>query len=356
MAEMAGHMANSSSSKKRNLFRFILLAATVVSLMYVPWNLLWAWLAPLPETIQEQIDDAVDHGLDGIIVYVDRSGEEATHFAAGWKDRDTRVPADPQALFKIGSISKLYIAAAVARLVSAEVLSLDDTLASLMPEYATRIENTDRITLRQMVQHRSGIPNFSEHPDYPWPNPPKQEKENIEYALDQPADFQPGQDYGYSNTNYALIGEVLDKTLGYSHHRYIKREILAPLGLNNTYSLLSEVDQDDVMSGYFVGYEQDIKLNDFVGASGSMIATAQDVGMFLRALNEGTLFTDDEQAVYSSIYEYGHTGSLPGYSSIARYHDDIDAVVVQFVNTSGGKTWSMTEIVYDRILKILRRS
>lgn len=89
-----------------------------------------------------------------------------------------------------------------------------------------------------------------------------------------------------------------------------------------------------------------------------MIATAEDVGIFLRALNDGSLLSEEEQAIYSSIYVYEHTGSVPGYSSnlsIARYHADIDTEVIQFVNSSGGKSWTMTEIVYDRILKILRR-
>jgi hypothetical protein len=86
-----------------------------------------------------------------------------------------------------------------------------------------------------------------------------------------------------------------------------------------------------------------------------MVATAEDTGIFLRALNDGSLFNDDEQAVYSSIYEYEHTGLLAGYSSIARYHEDIDAVVIQFVNTSGGHSWLTTEVVYNRIVEILRK-
>jgi len=151
-----------------------------------------------------------------------------------------------------------------------------------------------------------------------------------------------------------LIGEILDKTLGYSHHQYIRKEILIPNNLNNTYSLLSEVDGNKVMSGYTVGYDGDLKYYDFINPSGSMVATAEDVGTFLRALNDGSLLNDDEQTIYSSIYEYEHTGLLPGYSSIARYHKDIDAVVIQFVNTSGGYTWNLSEIVYNRIVKILR--
>ncbi len=86
-----------------------------------------------------------------------------------------------------------------------------------------------------------------------------------------------------------------------------------------------------------------------------MVATAQDVGVFLRAFNDGTLLNDDEQAIYSSIYEYGHKGWLLGYQSITRYHEDIDAVVVQFVNTTGGDSELLTIVVYNRIVRILGR-
>ncbi len=67
-----------------------------------------------------------------------------------------------------------------------------------------------------------------------------------------------------------------------------------------------------------------------------MVATTQNVGIFLRALNDGSLLNDNEQAIYSSIYEYEHTDWILGYYSIARYHKDIDTVVIQFVNTNGG--------------------
>ncbi|MCP4374322.1 MAG: serine hydrolase, partial [Deltaproteobacteria bacterium] len=84
--------------------------------------------------------------------------------------------------------------------------------------------------------------------------------------------------------------------------------------------------------------------------------TAEDVGIFLRALNDGSLLNDDEQTIYSSIYEYEHKGWVLGYQSIARYHKDIDTVVIQFVNTTGGNGDSelTLNVVYDRIVRILR--
>ncbi len=86
--------------------------------VFPPWDGIWSSIAPLPDTVQEQVDDAIGYGLDGIIVYVDEAGQPPAFYAAGWENKETQVPADPHALFKIASISKLYIAAATAKLVS----------------------------------------------------------------------------------------------------------------------------------------------------------------------------------------------------------------------------------------------
>lgn len=329
----------------------------VCIVVFPPWDGILAWLEPLPDTVQEQVDAAIDHGLDGIIVYVDQSGKSPAHYTAGWKNRAAQVPADPQALFKIGSISKLYIAAATAKLVNDQSLSLDDMLADHLPELVGRIENADQITLSMMLQHRSGIPNFTDQGEFDWANPPTNTSKSLELVLDEPADFEPDSGYSYSNTNYLLIGNILDKTLGYGHQQYISTEILAPLGLTHTYGLLSQVDIGDVVSGYHFPSNEDFRDVEFLSPSGSMVATAQDVGIFLRALNDGSLLNDDEQTIYSSIYEYEHTGWVLGYQSFARYHEDIDTVIIQFVNTTGGNgnTELTSNVVYNRIVRILRR-
>lgn len=355
-------MENLNKSRAVRGLRIIMpLVAMVSVLIFAPLDGVSAWMAPLPGAVQAQVDDAIDHGLDGIIVYVDQAGKAPEFYAAGWKNKSTREPADPHALFKIGSIHKLYIATAVAKLVNNGSLSMDDTLADHLPELAGRIEYADQITLRMMVQHRSGIPNFTDHTEFDWFAPQTDEEKNLELVLDDPADFKPDTRYGYSNTNYLLIGRILDKVLGYSHHQYVGNEILVPLGLTNTHFSLNEVEYDDVVSGYWYEYDDDLR---FLG--GSMIATAEDVGIFLRALNDGSLLNDDEQAIYSSMYEYEHTGWVPGYYSIARYHEDIDTVVIQFVNTTGGDTSGLSNvtggkatlisnIIYNRIVRILHR-
>lgn len=333
----------------KQILRIVFIMASIGSLFFVPWVLVKAWILPLPDTVQEQVNEAIGLGFDGTIVYVDEAGKPPAFYAAGWKNRETKIPADPLSLFKIASISKLYVAVAITKLVHNKRLSLDETLAHYFPELVGRIENADKITLRMMVQHRSGIPNLTDTPNF-WEHPPQSSKEALELVLDLPADFEPGEDYEYSNTNYLLISELIDKVVGYSHYQYIKEEILIPLGVKNTFGSLRDVNIDDVMSGYYVGIEADLKTEEH-----GMLATAEDVGIFLRALNDGSVFDEGEQEIYSSIYEYDHTGWVPGYQSIAEYHKDIDAVVIQFVNTTGGYNWNTMEIVYNRIIKILRR-
>ena len=333
------------------IVRIVLLIGTITSMFFVPWILVWVWILPLPDTVQEQVNEAIGHGFDGMIVYVDEAGETPAFYTGGWKDRNNKIPADPKALFKIDSISKLYVAVAITKLVNDKRLSLDKTLANYFPELVGRIENAEKINLRLMVQHRSGIPNYTDYPGY-WENPPDSREETLELALDLPANFEPDKDYGYSNTNYLLLRELIGKVVGYSQHQYIKEEILIPLELNNTFFSLKEVDIDDVMSGYYVGYEPDLKT-----VEQGMLATAEDVGIFLRALNDGSVFDEGEQEIYSSIYVYEHGGLVPGYQSLAEYHKDIDTVVIQFMNTTNfdGYNWNLSEIVINRIVKILRR-
>ena len=195
------------------------IVAIVCVVVFPPWNGIFAWLAPLPDTVRQQVDEAVDYDLDGIIVYIDQAGQPSALYAAGWKDRAREVPTDPEALFKIGSISKLYLAVAAVKLVQAGELSLDDTLAERLPGIADRITHADRITVRMLLQHRSGIPNSTDAEGFDWTAPPSGLYASLELIRDQPAEFAPGVEYSYSNTNYLLLGSILDRVLGFSHRR-----------------------------------------------------------------------------------------------------------------------------------------
>lgn len=341
-------------NKKRLKFfiRIALFAGTAISMFFVPWILIKAYLMPLPKTVQEQVNEAIEYGFDGIIVYIDQAGHEPEFYAAGWKNREKKIPADPHALFKIASIAKLYDALTITKLVHDKKLSLDKTITDYLPELAGKITNAEKITLRMLVQHRSGIPNFTNIPEF-WSNPPQSTQEVLELVYGVPANFEPGEDYEYSNTNYVLLHEIMERVLGYNRYKYMREHIFLPLGLKHTYGSIHEINMDSLMSGYYVGVNKDIKDVDY----GSMIATAEDVGKFVRALNDGTAFREGERELYASLYVFDHTGLIPGYQSIARYHKDMDAVIVQFVNTTNfdGYEWSLGEIIYNRIVKIVRK-
>lgn len=336
---------------RKQILRVVLIVASILSLFFVPWLLVKAWILPLPNTIQEQVDEAIDYGFDGVVVYIDQAGKAPSCFASGWHDREEKIPAKPNALFKIASISKLYDVVAVTKLVSDGRLSLDKTVADYLPELVGRVENAAEITLRLMIQHRSGIPNFTDAPNF-WAAPTETYEESLALILDRPANFEPGESYEYCNTNYLLINKIMDDALGYDNFKFIKQEILIPLNLNNTFGSLKEVDIDDVMSGYHVGYPFDLKRDEH-----GMLATAEDLAIFLRALSSGTLFKPGEQEIYSSIYEYEHGGWVPGYQSFAKYHKDIDAVVIEFYSTTDPKlyNWNLSEIINSRVIKILKK-
>ena len=338
-----------TKKKKKILARVILLIGTVTSLFFVPWILVWAWILPLPDTVQEQVDEAIGHGFDGIIVYVDQVGKPPAFYTGGWKDRENKIPADPKSLFKIASISKLYTAVALTKLAKEKRLSFDQKLSDYFPELVGRIENSEQITLKMMVQHRSGIPNYTDNPAF-WLDEQGNGQNALDFALDLPASFDPDEGYEYSNTNYLLLRRIMDDVLGYSHNNYIKEKILEPLNLKNTFFSITEVNLDDVMSGYYVGFDEDFKAREY-----GMMATAQDVGTFLRALNDGSVFEEGEQEMYP--YEYEHGGLVVGYQSLSEYHEDIDTVVVQFINTTdfSGYEWNLSEITINRIVKILKR-
>ncbi|MFN3195223.1 MAG: serine hydrolase domain-containing protein [Chlorobiota bacterium] len=337
-----------TKKQKILIIRVTLLIGAIVSLFFVPWLLVKAWLLPLPDSIQEQLEEAIDHGLDGMIVYIDQTDRPSKYFASGWHNKESKKPAKPGALFKIASISKLYDAVAVSKLVNDGRLSLDKTLAYYLPELRGRIENADKITLRLMLQHRSGIPNYTESPNY-WAAP-KGYSESLELILDKPSNFDPGEDYEYCNTNYLLLGKIMNTILGYDKFEFIKERILTPFDLNSTFGSLNEVNMDDVMSGYHIGHPYDLKADEY-----GMLATAEDVGIFLRALNDGSLFEPGEKVIYDSIYEYEHSGWVPGYQSFAKYDKELDAVVVLFYSTTDPKLyyWNLSQIINNRIIKIL---
>jgi len=306
-----------------------------------------------PTSIQAVLNDAVRQGVDGIFVYVEQPSKIDKSYSAGIQDKAIQLPADANSLFKIASISKLFIAVSAAKLIDQEYLSLNDTLASWLPELANRIENSETITIAQMIQHRSGIADFDSQLGFDWENAHTNIDSTLLFALDKPADFLPDSKYEYSNTNYLLLAKILDRAIGYNHQVFITENILVPLGMNDTYLELSDIDPSLLAKGYWGNVER--SMQDYAIPGGSMISTVKDISIFIRALNTGNLLSPSEKNVYASVYWFNHSGWLPGYQSAANYYSDIDAVVIQFVNTTGGNSESIASTSNEQILNVLSK-
>ncbi len=304
-------------------------------------------------SVDSALDYGVDNGLDGIWAYVDDGSPSPQFKTAGDRDRATLAPADPTDLFKIASISKMFIAVATTKLVATGTVRLDDTLAFWLPDLESRIANADSITVQDLLRHRSGVPDFDSQPGFSWQNAHTDVDAVLGLVLDRPADFAPDARFEYSNTNYLLIGRIIDTALGYHHHQFVQNEILSPLGMVSTYSLLGDTDAALLAAGYWGGVDRTGQ--DYVVPGGSMVSTARDVGVFMRALATGSLLTPDERTIYESLFAgFGHSGWLPGYQSEARYFGDFDTVLVLFVNETGGNSEALKDEVFQSLVDYLR--
>lgn len=315
-------------------------------------------VAPAPivtgaNSVEEVLSDGVGRGVDGIWVYID-DGTATSTKVAGVRSRATLAPGEANDLFKIASISKLFIAVSTVKLVEAGLLGINDSLAMWLPIEAARIDNADDITVRQLLQHRSGVPDFDSQTGFSWTRAHTDEDVLLQLIYDKAADFDPNERYEYSNTNYLLLGRILNAALGYHHHDFVQNNILSPLGMTNTYSLLSDVDPGLLARGYWD--DVDRTTQDYVIPGGSMVSTAADTGIFMRALARGDLLTDRERALFSSMFAgYAHSGWLPGFQSVARYYADMDTVIVQLINTTGGSSEQVAQDVQANLLEFLRR-
>ncbi len=303
-------------------------------------------------SLQGALNNAVNRGVDGLMLTVLKPGNTES-YAAGTASRASGEPMDTNGLFKIASVSKLFLAVAVVQAQEQGLLALDDSLSQHLPDLADRIANSDQITLRHMIQHRSGIPDFDSQFGFSWENAHTDTERVLNYALDLPADFAPDSRFEYSNTNYLLLGLVLDSALNYSHHDFIQAEILDPLALRDTYHLQTALGTLPLVRGYWNDVDTTNRL--YLIAGGAMVSTPRDVAVFLDALARSELLSDAAQAIYEDVYWLEHSGWVPGYQTIARYESRSNATVVLHMNTTGGNSEEVLSETYDRIISILRR-
>jgi D-alanyl-D-alanine carboxypeptidase len=229
--------------------------------------------------------------------------------------------------FRAGSIAKPFVAVAVLRLAERGRLSLDARLPTVLPaSIAGRFQSAGDITVRMLLGHRSGIPEWGspELDDQIARDPAKVWKvtELLDLAAAKPPVFAPGTSYAYSNTDYNLLGLIIERLTGHSWRREVARRVIAPLGLARTY--LPAPGNRSVKGAHAHGYRRsdggllDLTRLDpsIAGAAGgnALVTTVQDLARFLDALLKGKLFR--RRATLRQMLTFGAAtgeGGVTGY-------------------------------------------
>jgi len=307
----------------------------------------------------------------GSILLIDKPGEPLWIGATGRSNLEYQTPMKTIDQFRTGSITKMFTAVVIMRMVEEQKLSLEDKLIDLLPETSGNIEKADRITLRHLLSHLSGIidpPNESLNYQAEIINNPNYMYDmNIEKMLDKyvygkKLHFEPGTGYSYSNTNYWLLGMIAERKSGQTIQVLMNNCIFTPLSLTHTY--IEKRDDRNVVRGYVDFYNNGILMDvsqwDRAEGDGQpdggLITNAEDLNKFMRALFSGQLVSlstleemkkiqlpgcNSPECEYGLGLElwrtdagiaYGHNGSLVGLEANALYYEETGGISILYKN------------------------
>ncbi len=283
----------------------------------------------------------------------------------------------PEVHHRIGSVTKTFTATLLLEAADEGLLSLDDTI----DEYVKGVPNGDEITLRQMSDMTSGIASYTEDEQWAkeWLSDPTRvwkPEELARIGIKESPLFDPGTEWFYSNTNYVLLGLVLEKVTGKPIAQLYQKEIIGPLELKETSfpngdsAIPEPYDHGYTLQGKSSG-DKPVDSTDWspseAWTAGEMISTVDDLLLYGRALGtgEGLLSPKEQKERLDSFVDdvpplnqpplkgdlaygiglgkdhgwIGHNGEIPGYNTYLFYHPDLEAVVVVEVNSdiSSGK-------------------
>jgi CubicO group peptidase (beta-lactamase class C family) len=223
--------------------------------------------------------------VDGDHVLLDRG--------YGMADLDWAVPDAPDVKFRIGSLTKQFTAALVLLLEQDGKLSLSDPISLRLPEAPAAWA---KITIAQLLHHTSGIPDFTADPRFGvWSASPRTPKEIIALVADKPLDFPTGSKFAYSNTNYEVLGAIIERVSGRTYADVLKSRLLAPLGLKDT-----GLDADDLVLPHRAsGYARNESAWTYARsesmsvpwAAGAMYSTTADLTRWAQALHGGKVLS-----------------------------------------------------------------
>ena len=345
-----------------------------------PDNKVATFPSPLPPkeslTYRSILEWSHENGMPGAILLV-KSPKTNFLESIGLADVKQSIPMRTDHAFRIGSVTKTFLGVVAAQLQTEGKLDTDLPITNYLPASITdHIANSNQITVRQLVRHQSGIFNYTENPlclmgrmllDRRGAWPPLR---FLEYAYDKPANFDPGKGWSYSNSNFLLLGLIIDHASGHHHSAEIRSHILDPLKLSHTYYELSEPERGERAHGYetVLGKSEDTFdwTPDTTGAAG-LVSTVSDLAVFVRAatgtesfLNEPTRKllkshvrpgNDDDPSfpvlgydfgitahrgarkdIPSSVapWFFGHDGATPGYFCMAFHEPKNDITIVYF--------------------------
>lgn len=312
----------------------------------------------LPETsvIETEVDAILEEtGISGAVVLV-QTPEERRIITRGVTDRESQAPIPAHAQLRIASIGKIHTAAVIHSLIRNGELGFDDRLVDLVaPHWVEGIANADQATVRQLLTHTSGIPDYY---DDVWfltvntvqGNTPQR---TLGYIHGRPADFAPGEGYGYSNSNYQYLALIAEAVTGESFDTLIETRLIAPLGLRAT-SYNQPLNGGDLIHGYGTAADPDRDVYDLIenhGPDGGVFTSAADLADTLTALfsSDGRL-SELGELMLSEDIDRGdgrsrtlgpirirdprgldvimHGGSIAGYASLAIYELNTGTIVI----------------------------
>jgi D-alanyl-D-alanine carboxypeptidase len=333
-------------------------------------------LQELDGTIAQVIEDK---DLPGVLVAVSVPAEGEYLSAQGTANLDTGAEPQPTDQFRIGSVTKTFVATAILQLVDQGKLSKSDTLSKWYPDFP----NADEITIDDLLRMRSGIADYwdqetlKQYYDNTFENVTNEDI--IEAAAAKADQFEPpDQETKYTDTNYTILGAILEKVSGNDINTQISENILKPLGLQNTL-----YPTNDELPGNLHGYGLNPQSGEFedktilnpapADGAGAMISDISDLGVWAKALYNGDLLSPETQqarlqtqplegagaARYGEgIIEgtegvWGHGGTISGFSTEMYYIPEQDATIVISVNRSDETMDRHTGDVLAAVLKSL---
>jgi D-alanyl-D-alanine carboxypeptidase len=335
-----------------------------------------------PPALQQALAQLVAAGAPGAILLT-RDGSRTTRLTSGLADVDMKTPMRADDRFRIASLTKTFVAAIVLQLVDEQKLSLNDSVQHFLPGL---VANGTRITIRQLLNHTSGFPEYDEDArvlkpylsgrlGYYWPP-----RRLIAIALSHERLFEPGARYSYANTNYLLLGLIVEKATGHPLATELRRRIFGPLHLRATSFPTTPRLPNPYAHGYFVlgkppAADVSALSPSFAGAAGGIVSTVDDVASFYRLLLSGRLLERSGlDAMQDTVAEpgavdlnsryglgieryttrcgtaWGHGGAFPGYLVYAFTSSDGRRQAVLMVNQSAESLPKRFAPLYFRLL------